>query len=173
MDASTHALYLLLAIVASIALVQTLRLAWRRFAFRARIRRGARGEREAEELLVAHGYEVRDRQARAFLDYAIDGAPCRVEVRADYLVARDGRLWIAEVKTGREAPQLTTPSTRRQLLEYAHAFGGAGVLLVDADRRRVARVALPIVRRSIARPLLIGVAIGAALTLGAVHLWST
>ncbi|MCZ7678051.1 MAG: hypothetical protein M5U28_04430 [Sandaracinaceae bacterium] len=69
-------------------------------------------------------------------------------MRADLLVERGGLAWIAEVKTGAEAPSITTRATRRQLLEYAHAFDVAGVLLVDPERGRVHRVTLPGPRRA-------------------------
>lgn len=154
----------LIGILAVLLLSYALRLAWRRATRHARAVRAVRGEREAEALLEARGYEVRGRQVRAFLEYAIDGAPCLVEVRADYLVARDGRTWVAEVKTGKEAPKLETPATRRQLLEYAHAFDGAGVLLVDADKKRIAHVALPRPRRRSLGPFLLGIALGAGIS---------
>src|SRR5678815_3981841 len=102
----------LAAVCGAIAIVQTLRLAWRRIASGIRLRHGLRGEREAEALLRSRGYRVRGRQVRA-------------------------------------------------LLEYAHAFGGSGVLLVDADRRRVAEIALPIERRPRSGREIVLLAIGA------------
>lgn len=145
-------LLVLVALAILIAVVQTARLAWRdvaaRYRIRARLSRAARGERDAEALLEAHGFAIRGRQVRKELEYRVDGAPCVVEVRADLLAERDGRAWIAEVKTGREAPRITTPATRRQLLEYAHAFEGAGVLLVDAEHGVVSEIALPRAPRS-------------------------
>jgi hypothetical protein len=60
-------------------------------------------------------------------------------LRADYLVAREGRRYVA-VKTGRLAPRLSHAPTRRQLLEYGAAFDVQGVLLVDADAESVTHV---------------------------------
>ena len=57
----------------------------------------------------------------------------RTLLRADLLVTRNGRRYVAEVKTGRTAPRLDCAATRRQLLEYRIAFGVDGVLLVDAE----------------------------------------
>lgn len=160
----------LFALLGAALLLQSARIVWRdasaRWRIRARMRRAAIGERDAEPLLERAGYKVRDRQVRASLEYRLDGEPCVVEVQADYLVERDGRAWVAEVKTGRAAPRLSTRATRRQLLEYAHAFDAAGVLLVDADRGTVHRVTLPAPRSlpSLSRDLAmvaIGIAIGA------------
>jgi len=71
-----------------------------------------------------------------------DGEPMEVSLRADLLVTRNGRRYVAEVKTGRAAPRLDCAATRRQLLEYRIAFGVDGVLLVDAESDRVIVVEL-------------------------------
>src|SRR5688572_6934554 len=98
------------------AIVQSARLAWRSYAprvrFRARMARAARGERDAETLLERHGYTVVDRQACASLDYIVDGARRAIDVRADYIVERGGRTFVAEVKTGREATAIASAATR-------------------------------------------------------------
>lgn len=139
--------WVVFGVVTALALIQTARLALRdlraRWTLRARMRRAAAGERAAATLLERAGYRIRGRQVGRTVRYGLDGAPCDVEVRADYLVERGGALFVAEVKTGRDAPELRHPPTRRQLLEYAHAFGTRGVLLVDPEQGRVRRVALP------------------------------
>ncbi|MGD0523548.1 MAG: hypothetical protein ABSE49_00315 [Polyangiaceae bacterium] len=137
--------WMALAAVAGLAaLVQTARLAWakasRAWALRDRAARGAEGEARAEKLLRAAGYSVVARQAAGSWTVHSDGAPLEVGLRADYIVARDGRRFVAEVKTGRLAPRLETAATRRQLLEYRFAFEVDGVLLVDADAARVSAI---------------------------------
>jgi hypothetical protein len=69
-----------------------------------------------------------------------DGEHVTFGLRADYLVARKGRRYIAEVKTGRLAPRLSHGPTRRQLLEYSAAFDVHGVILVDADAETLTHV---------------------------------
>lgn len=108
--------------------------------------RGARavwGEARAVELLADAGYAVVDAQVRRRWLLAVDGEDFPVELRADYLAAKDGALFVAEVKTGGAAPQLSNSATRRQLLEYRVAFDVDGVLLVDAEAGRVQRVVFP------------------------------
>src|SRR5688572_13841325 len=107
---------------------------------RARFARASEGEREAVAILTAHGFEVEAAQAVVSYTLEVDGATVDVTVRADYLVARGPERFVAEVKTGRVAPRIETPATRRQLLEYHHAFGVDGVLLVDADNEKVSRI---------------------------------
>ncbi|WP_437966016.1 PD-(D/E)XK nuclease family protein [Sorangium sp. So ce260] len=129
-------------------LVQTLRLAWRSARQRRRLERfreqGAAGEARAEVLLRELGYTIVGRQVAVSYGVQIDGEPITVGLRADYLVAHGKRRYVAEVKTGRLAPRIDTPATRRQLLEYRLAFDVDGVLLVDAESGRVRSVVFPL-----------------------------
>ena len=140
-------MWIALAVAASlVALLQTARIAWQRLSrtwtIRARARRAVEGEHRAEPILRAAGYEVLERQVRGAWTVYADGEPLEIGLRADLLVAREGRRYVAEVKTGKLAPRLDHAATRRQLLEYRVAFGVDGVLLVDADAGRVTMVEL-------------------------------
>ncbi len=116
------------------------------------VRSGARnrvaraGEAEAEKILADHGYEVVGRQVSARWCIEVDGERVEVGVRADLVVARQGRRYVAEVKTGDRAPDPRLPATRRQLLEYSFVFGAAQVLLVDVAARSVLCVRFPATR---------------------------
>ncbi|MGE0401736.1 MAG: hypothetical protein AB7T06_33855 [Kofleriaceae bacterium] len=122
--------------------------AWRG-SRRARVRaaRAGEGESDAVGLLEAAGYRIVAKQARAWWTPTIDGEPHETELRADYLVEAEGALFVAEVKTGDQAPDLSTAATRRQLLEYEIAFsvalGSTGVLLVCPERGTIHRVEFP------------------------------
>lgn len=97
-----------------------------------------------------------------------DGAPVDLELRADRIVARRRRRFVAEVKSGTRAPRIAHGPTRRQLLEYRLAFDVDGMLLVDPDRgiaHEVTFPPLPDRSRPAGAPWLIaGVAIGAVAT---------
>ncbi len=133
--------FALLALVFGLAgLVTLARSALRRRRMRRRFERGAEGEQEAALLLERAGYVIEAAQAATRYAVDVDGALAEVAVRADFVVSRGGERFVAEVKTGRAAPRLETSATRRQLLEYQHAFDVGGVLLVDADARTVQRI---------------------------------
>jgi hypothetical protein len=141
------AVWIALAAVASlVALFQTARIAWgrlsRRWTVQTRARRAVDGELRAEPMLRRAGYEVLERQARGSWTVYADGEPLEIGLRADLLVERGGRKYVAEVKTGKLAPRLDHAATRRQLLEYRVAFDVDGVLLVDAEAERVTVVEL-------------------------------
>jgi len=142
-------------------------------ARRRRVRRAARAgsaERAAAEVLVAAGYSILGYQVRQDWSVWADDEEVRFGLVADYLVERQGQRWIAEVKTGTRPLDLRYGPTRRQLLEYRHAFGAVGVLLVDAEAGRVRRVQFRETTRAqrgsigvlywLALGLLLGVALG-------------
>jgi hypothetical protein len=141
-DGAAVSPWLPVAVVALLlAAIQTARLVWSRtaraWAIRARARRAVEGEHRAEPLLRRAGYEVLGTQVPGRWTVFADGEPLEIGLRADLLVARGDRTYIAEVKTGRLAPRLDHAATRRQLLEYRMAFGVDGVLLVDAEKGSV------------------------------------
>lgn len=104
-----------------------------------------RAEVGAERELARLGFVVEARQVHRTFDLSVDGALVEVACRADLLVRRRRRRYVAEVKTGRVADP-THPDTRRQLLEYQLAFDVDGVLLVDMDAGRVLEVGFPVLR---------------------------
>jgi hypothetical protein len=112
-------------------------------ANRSRQRHAQRGEQRAEHLLRARGYRILDRQVSGSWTLKVDGQDVQASVRADLLVRRRGRTYVAEVKTGRQATDPTFPATRRQLLEYLLIFEPDGVLLVDVDAGKILTVEFP------------------------------
>ncbi len=157
---------------AVVAVVQTLRIVggrWsRRRALRVRFAKATAGEHRAEPLLVDAGYEILGRQVQGAWTLRADGEPLAVALRADLLVAKGGRRFIAEVKTGKLAPRLDHAPTRRQLLEYRVAFDVDGVLLVDAESDRIVEVDLDDARPRAPRArwrvaLAVGLTLGVAL----------
>ena len=139
---------------------------WRGRRSKVRARRARAGEVGAEQLLRAAGYHILDRQVERTWTIDVDGVATNIGLRADLLVGRNGRRYVAEVKTGAAAPASSTATTRRQLLEYRLAFAGtAGVLLVDMERKQIRRVRFRLSQQRW-RPFLLG-----ALA-GAVALWS-
>jgi hypothetical protein len=149
------------------------------FLARSRARRALAGETAAEELLEDAGYTIVDRQVRTTWRFYCDDDAVDTELRCDLLVEHDGRLLVAEVKTGQAAPRLDTAATRRQLLEYQVAYGAAGVVLVDAEVGDLRVIDFPLAvtdeyqeevdddaraGSAVLAPLLVGIGVGAALT---------
>ena len=139
--------WLLVALLGALFLICA--LGWYRARRRiARANRGRqklakRAERRAEKLLRRKGYGVVERQPTRRWRMTIAGRPREVSSRADLLVERKGRRFVADVKTGGRAPDPRIPATRRQLMEYLLVFEVDGALLVDMERGRVREVEFP------------------------------
>lgn len=122
-------------------------LGLRRWYVRWRLRRrwshSRSVERQGAQVLADAGYTVLGQQVESSYTVLVDGTPSQIALRADYLVSRAGRQFVAEVKSGQVAPRLDTAATRRQLLEYLLAFQVDGVLLVDGEQRQVHEVSFP------------------------------
>lgn len=103
---------------------------------------GAAGERRALKILAKGGYRVLRTQVPGRIQLVVDGQRQGFEVRADALVEKRRKTFVAEIKTGRAAA-VGNRWTRRQLLEYAHAYDVDGLLLVDATRGVIHSVELP------------------------------
>ncbi len=136
-----------LVLLAGLLLLQLVLWWWRRWWVRwraqAQSRRASRAERRAASLLERAGYVIEASQPKVSWPMLVDGECRQVALRADYLVWRDEQRYVAEVKSGRLAPRLSTASTRRQLLEYALAYDVVGVLLVDMAAKRIVEVGFP------------------------------
>jgi hypothetical protein len=134
-------------LVALIAIVAVLTLRAARLVDSRRRKRRARramaGEDDSEALLEEAGYEILGRQVAGALTLRVDGADARFDLRADFVVGRDGERFVAEVKTGERAPRIEYAPTRRQLLEYMLAYEVSGVILVDADAGELILVEAP------------------------------
>ena len=148
------------AIIIALVLLLVAQNAWqwsrrvrRRWIARRRSRRAVRGEIEAESLVEKHGFEIVDSQANTTWTIHVDGEPVEMNLRADLILSRDGKSFVADVKTGKTAPRITTASTRRQLLEYLYAYAVDGVLLVDMASKEIKEVEFGPVERKVSRPV--------------------
>ena len=140
-----------------------LRRAWAARRLRARMDRARRLEALAEPVLARAGYRVVATQVTARYPLVVDGARLAPEVRADCLVTRGGRTYVAEAKSGPRATVPTERATRRQLLEYALVYDVDGVLLVNPEAGTVTTVEFPGLRAPPRwSPLFIGFLCGAA-----------
>src|SRR3954469_6957145 len=95
--------WIVAGLFAALALLQTLRFAWLRAAPRRRLlrarKRGQDGERAALALMERNGYAIEALQPEVEWTIVCDGEPQNVALRADMLVSRAGRIFVAEVKT--------------------------------------------------------------------------
>lgn len=139
-DARTVMALMAALAVCVVAAAWGIRARWDNMRQRRRMRRatehGLKMEAEAARTLRDLGFEVIDYQFEYTHRYRIDNRDFDVRLRPDYIVARGGRTYVVDVKTGAQA-RIGSSETRRQLLEYYTTFECDGVLMLDMDRRRL------------------------------------
>ena len=101
--------------------------------------RGQTQEKRAKKYLQSLGFSILEHQPTTEVGWWIDGVWTQTSITGDYLVKRDGEVGLVEVKTGRAA-SATHRDTRRQLLEYHHAFDVDAVFLYDVERSQLQRI---------------------------------
>ena len=114
-------IWLVLGVALALLFVSWSRDKWTRHQRRAVARRAQSGENRAEKLLAQRGYTILD-------------------IKADYLVRKDGRDFLVEVKTGKQA-NVRLPNVRRQLFEYQNIFQTDGILFIDMNKYDIIEVA--------------------------------
>jgi hypothetical protein len=79
---------------------------------------GIKGEHRAKEYLLKHGFAIVKEQAYSEQQLLVDGKPRTFQLRADFIVSKNGKLSVVDAKSGTEGVDPTSSATRRQLLEY-------------------------------------------------------
>lgn len=115
-----------------------------RLKLKRRLLKAKKSEVKALDLLYRHGYQVLDIQKDAFYTLYVDNKPFKACVKADVIVKKANKTYVAEVKSGKKAPSPTLPATRRQLLEYFMAYKPDGLLLVDMEKEKIRKIEYPI-----------------------------
>lgn len=106
---------------------------------RAVAKRAQTGESDAEKLLRRQGYTILDAQVRRPVGMTVDGERVESFIKADYLVRKSGRIFLVEVKTGKQA-NVRLPNVRRQLFEYQNIFHTDGILFIDMNKYDIMEV---------------------------------
>ena len=131
---------LLIAIVLGLIwLGWRIRRAWQSFLLSLNRKRGRKGEASAVKALKKAGFKIIDNQPSLDGSFHVDGKMVHYQVRPDFVVTKDGKTFVAEVKTG-DAAKVGDRNTRRQLREYAALTGHGKVLLVDGQRGVISEI---------------------------------
>ena len=138
----SSSVYVFLFILSSVFCIYfgwKLNIFWKNLMFRINRKIGRHGELNAQKLLKEDGYTIINSQFTIPICLYVDNEPVNFYIRPDYLVERDGKRYLAEVKTG-ESSSPTNTATRRQLCEYSRLSISDGVILVDASDEKIMHV---------------------------------
>ncbi|WP_422443882.1 hypothetical protein [Thermoanaerobacterium sp. DL9XJH110] len=119
----------------------------RKAKLKRKIRKAKKSEIRAAKLLEKQGFEVIDLQKEVSYILLVDGRPYKASVKADFIVKKGNKIYVAEVKTGEKAPSPRFPATRRQLLEYYMVYRPDGLLLVDMENEEIKKVEYSILEK--------------------------
>lgn len=101
------------------------------------------GESEAMKLLQQEGYHIIEEQARMPVKMMIGKERYESFIKADFIVEKNHKRYLAEVKTGKQAnPRL--PNVRRQLFEYQNLFETDGILFIDMNKYDIIEVSFTV-----------------------------
>lgn len=136
-----HLIFLLLALTIATLVCFILKYKVKTYLQERRIRkrfeRGNKLELQAKSFLKSKGYTIVDYQSTYQHKYREDGEVMCAEIQPDYIVKKNGKKYIVEVKSGNQAISARNKSTRRQLLEYDYAVENDGVFLLDMENRQL------------------------------------
>ncbi|WP_213974017.1 hypothetical protein [Tepidanaerobacter acetatoxydans] len=137
MDISSYIIFG--AIIGAVLTVNILKYL-RRYNLKKRMQKAKKSEYKAIEFMQNKGYQILDLQKEGSYTLFIDDKPHKITVRADMIVKKDNRFYVAEVKTGEKVTSPKYTDTRRQLLEYYMVFKPNGLILVDMERQKIRTV---------------------------------
>jgi len=95
---------------------------------------------EAEKLLEKNGYKIKEKNKSHTLITILNGKSHMGIVAADFVVEKNGKTFVVEVKTDVISADPLEPLTRRQLLEQQSAFSCPHSLLVDLTNQKIMEV---------------------------------
>jgi Holliday junction resolvase len=136
-----NAIIILVGIIILVLIIIILRYKFTQFlksrAQRKRFNRGLSLERKAVKFLKRKGFTIVASQEEYYHRYLIDGKEHKSKLIVDYIVSKDNRKYIVEVKSGQKAILMSNSNTRRQLLEYSFAIKNDGIFLLDMENKEM------------------------------------
>jgi hypothetical protein len=102
-----------------------------------RFERGNLLESQARKFLKSKGYRILEEQKIYFHKYLVNGTPHRSKLILDYIVKKEDKTYIVEVKSGKSAIHLKDKNTRRQILEYDFVIENDGVFILDMENKNM------------------------------------
>jgi len=110
------------------------------YKLKKRFSKSRLAEKEAEKLLKNKGYTIIEIQQSKPLQISIGDKTHRYLIRIDYLVRKNRKIYVVEVKSGEKNPYITNRETRRQMLEYYLAYQPYGIILLNMKNKSISEV---------------------------------
>ena len=133
----------------------------------SKLKRGVKKEKDAYKVLKKMGFKIIGNNIKYNYNLLADEESIPVGLEIDYLVRKNSKTYIIEVKTGESATQITNSSTRRQILEYSLFIKNDGVFLLDMENKTLKEIVYPITYKNKPKsfPILAFTLLGSAVVL--------
>lgn len=135
--------YILIGVIVFLIVV-LLRIWWKNTSQKLeqneRFERGTLKEQEAKHLLIKWGYTIVAEQKRYFHRFKYGADDIAIPIVIDYLVSKNDKTYMVEVKSGKSAINIYNSDTRRQLLEYYHVVEADGFYLLNMEKKEMKKV---------------------------------
>lgn len=111
---------------------------YKRLRLQHKIKKGIQGQLEAIHFLVSEGYTIDSIEERKNMIININGKAYEKEVEADLIVEKEGKSYVALVKSGKNLPKpRLDDDICSELLGYYHVFQPDGILLIDVEQLNI------------------------------------
>lgn len=95
---------------------------------------------DAENILKRAGYRLVAKNRKGVVIVSVDNQEHLGELKADYVVSREGKRYVVVVKGSEEAFDPTEPTLRCRLIELDSVFALDGLLVVNLPKRQIHRL---------------------------------
>lgn len=102
-----------------------------------RFARGVYLEDKARYFLKSKGYSIIGEQEIHFHKFKVNDEIVESKLILDYVVEKNSKKYIVEVKSGKSAISLKDKNSRRQLLEYDFVIENDGIFLLDMENKKM------------------------------------
>ena len=130
---------LVILILFSLYLGWKIREIYKNLKFYLYKKKGKKAEQKAIKLLKKNGYKIESFQTTAKGKLLQDDETLTFLIRADLIVSKGKKKFIAEVKSGKAA-SIEEINTRRQLLEYSKVFNNKNLILIDTEKNKIKKI---------------------------------
>jgi hypothetical protein len=132
---------IILLVVIAILLIVVVKYKLERYKkkrnLKKRFDRGTLLESQARKFLESKNYRIVEEQKIYYHKYLVNGIPHESKLILDYIVKKEDKTYIVEVKSGKSAIHLKDKNTRRQILEYDFVIENDGVFILDMENKNM------------------------------------
>lgn len=108
-----------------------------------KIKRGYLLEEKAADFLLKNKYSIISHHQKFEYSLIDNNQKIKINLESDYVVSKNNKTYLVEVKSGENTANIQYAPTRRQVLEYFFATNFDGYLLLDMNKEEIHEIEFP------------------------------